>query len=90
MRMSAISKIAWLVSGFALGFFYSVLHASWSLWPFQNNVMFHWVRWTGKETIKWGFTGVVVAVTLFVAMQLLNAAIAAWELYAHRNGHHRR
>ncbi|MCA9249200.1 MAG: hypothetical protein KDA42_18890 [Planctomycetales bacterium] len=90
MRASTISKLLWLGSGFVLGFLYSVLHATWNLWPFQDNAIFHWLRWSGKEAIKWGFTGVVMAITLFVSMQLLNAAIAAWELYQQQGGHGKR
>ena len=90
MRMSVISKLGWLSTGFTLGFLYSVVHASWNLWPLQDNVMLYWVRWSGKEAIKWGFTGIVIAVTLFVSMQLLNALIATWELYGHHGGHGKR
>ena len=83
MKASVVSKLSLLACGFAMGFLYSILHESWHLWPFENNAVFNWVRWTGKESIKWGFIGIVSSVALFLTIQVLNGLMTTWQLYGH-------
>ena len=51
-----------------------MLYGALRLWPFEDNAVFHWMRWAGKTSIKWSFIGIVFALIVFVIVQLLNAA----------------
>ncbi len=82
------SKLGWTCLGFVMGYVYCMLHAAWNLWPMQDDAMLHWVRWVGKEAIKWGYVGVVTAIALFVSVQLLNIGWTAYQMYGKRHGQH--
>ena len=80
MNESVKSRLVWLVTGFALGCFYTVAHASWNLWPFQDNLVLHWTRWVGKESIKWVATGIGVGIVVFLTAILLNSIWTYWNM----------
>ena len=68
-------RLIWFAWGFLAGWFFFMAYSSLKLWPFEEDFIFKWMRWAGKETIKWGFVAVVFAVLLFAIVQLLNAII---------------
>jgi hypothetical protein len=88
MRVLARTRLIWFSLGLVLGGLITVLHAAWQIWPLQEDVILHWVRWAGKETVKWGYVGVIFAIVAFLVMQLLNAFFATRR--AHQEEPHRR
>jgi hypothetical protein len=68
-------RMIWFALGFLSGWCFFMAYSALKLWPFEEDFIFHWMRWAGKETIKWGFVAVVFAVLLFVIVQLLNAIL---------------
>lgn len=77
MRHITTIRLRWLLLGFVLGCLFSFLHAAWNLWPFQEDALLAWVRWAGKETIKWSYVAVIFGVVVFIAVQVLNGVVAA-------------
>ena len=80
MRERAKARIIWIVVGFVLGWVTSVLYWSLQMWGFEDRALFKWVRWMGKETIKWSYIALIVAVIVFVLVQLFNIFVANREL----------
>ncbi len=79
MRRSVKDRLLWAVVGFGLGIVATVLYAALSLWPFEEGVFLHWVRWMGKETIKWSFISVIFVIVAFVIMQIINLILLTRE-----------
>ena len=63
----------WFALGFLSGWFFFMAYSSLRLWPFEEDAVFKWMRWAGKESIKWGFIAIIFAILIFVVVQLLNA-----------------
>ncbi|MCG8587553.1 MAG: hypothetical protein MI757_22835 [Pirellulales bacterium] len=72
MRTRTRARLTWFVVGLAAGWLGSSLYTALQLWPFEDKAFFVWLRWAGKEGIKWSFIALVFAVVLFVIVQLLN------------------
>ena len=77
MRRSIKNRLTWATVGFLLGVATTILYGAWNLWEFQEDILLHWVRWMGKETIKWTFIAVVFVIVAFVVSQLLNLVMLA-------------
>ncbi len=79
MQRSIKNRLTGFVLGFLAGCVTMVLYGAYNLWPFQNDIVLHWVRWMSKEAIKWSFIAVVFAIAAFICMQLLNLYLLARE-----------
>jgi hypothetical protein len=72
MRARTRARLAWFIVGLVAGWIGSTLQAALSLWPFEENAFLVWVRWAGKSSIKYSFIALIVAVVIFVVVQLFN------------------
>ena len=81
MRARTRARLSWFVIGLVVGWVGSTLQAALRLWPFHENFFLMWIRWAGKNTIKYSFIALVVSVVLFVVIQLLNYFVFAREIH---------
>ena len=88
MRARTRARSLWFAVGFASGWLGAWLFGALSLWGFEEQAVSKWLRWAGKETIKWAFIALIFAVILFVIIQLLNYFYFARE--THKNDDNRR
>jgi len=72
MHPTVKQRLVWIALGFVFGMSTTIGYAALSLWPFQDGIFLHWVRWMGKETIKWSYIAVVFVIVAFVVTQILN------------------
>lgn len=72
MQQTVKQRVIWIALGFLLGVLVTIGYAALSLWPFQDYIFLHWVRWMGKETLKWSFIAVVFVIVAFIVTQIMN------------------
>jgi hypothetical protein len=81
MRARTRARSLWFVVGFTSGWLGAWLYGALGLWGFEEQAVFKWLRWAGKETIKFAFIALIFAVILFVIIQLLNYFYFAREIH---------
>ena len=86
MRARTRARSLWFILGFASGWLGATLYTALQLWPFEDRAVFKWLRWAGKETIKFAFIALIFAVILFVIIQLLNYFYFAREIHKDEKG----
>ena len=72
MRLATRTRLTWSTIGFFSGWISCSAFLALQLWPFEDKAFLKWTRWMGKESIKWTFIAMLIAIVIFAAVQILN------------------